>query len=202
MTATHDPRTLDYYSTSAAPYLASRPDRHSRHLELFMNALPKGGRVLELGCGSGRDTQVLLRQGFDVEPTDGCAEIAAIAETELGRPVKVMRHDQLDAFDEFDGVWANATLLHVPRSGLAHVLTLIRRALKANGVHYANYKSGAQDGRDDRDRYYNYLSPEDMLKTYSASGPWRVLQTFAYESDKRYETSQASWVGLLAQKVP
>ena len=201
MSGTHDPQTLRYYSENAAPYLASRPTAESRNIRNFMNALPPGGRVLELGCGSGRDTEVFRKSGFDVVPTDGCDEIAVLAEQRLGSPVSVMRFDQLDAFDEFDGVWANASLHHVPREGLPHVLTLIHRALKRGGVHYANYKAGGKDGRDERARYYSYLSMAQMMAAYQESGAWEVLEQFAYDSDKRYETTVGSWVGVMARKT-
>jgi hypothetical protein len=57
----------------------------------------------------------MLQRGFDVHPTDGVPEMARKAEIRLGRRVRVMRFDELDSSEEYDAVWASASLLHVPR---------------------------------------------------------------------------------------
>ena len=117
----------------------------------------------------------MLAAGFDVRPTDGSPELAAEASRRLGRPVETLLFHDLDAVETYDGIWANACLLHVPRSELAHVLTLIRRALKPGGHFYASFKAGEQDGRDRLDRYYNYPSPEWLRATYASAGSWNSL---------------------------
>ena len=70
----------------------------------------------------------------------------------------------------YDGVWASACLLHVPREELAGIFGRIRRALKPFGVFYASFKIGEGDGRDSLGRYYNYPSPESLESTYAAAG--------------------------------
>ncbi len=76
--------------------------------------------------------------------------------------------------EAYDGVWANACLLHVPRDQLAHVLSLIRRALKPGGVFFASYKEGEVGGRDALDRYYNYPS-QDWLRACRGRQLGRVV---------------------------
>jgi len=76
----------------------------------------------------------MLADGFKVRATDGSPEMAAIASRRLGQSVDAMRFDELDAREAYDGVWASACLLHVPREELAGVLGRIRRALKPDGL--------------------------------------------------------------------
>ena len=102
----------------------------------------------------------MLARGFDVSPTDGSPEMAEVASRRLGRPVGTLLFHDLDAVEAYDGVWANACLLHVPRPELAHMLSLIWRALKPGGVFYASFKTGDAEGRDTLNRYYNYPSPD------------------------------------------
>ncbi len=90
-----DAKTLDYYSGDAESYLASRPDNVSRHLHELLERLAPGACILELGCGAGRDSKAMIAAGFDVDPTDGVTEIAAIAAERLQRDVRVMRFDEL-----------------------------------------------------------------------------------------------------------
>ena len=117
----YDEATLCFYAEEAPVYSSSGPGGASRHLAGFLELLEPGAKVLEIGCGGGRDAEWMLAQGFDVEPTDGVAEMAVKAEARLGRPVRVMRFDELDDVGGYDAVWANASLLHVPRASLPAV---------------------------------------------------------------------------------
>jgi hypothetical protein len=86
-----DEATLDFYAREAPDYVADGPDGACRHLNEFLDRLEDGARILELGCGGGRDAEAMLARGFEVDATDGCQEMAGRAETRLGRPVRVMR---------------------------------------------------------------------------------------------------------------
>lgn len=72
MTA-HDPATLNFYASSAEDYTARLPEGINCDLPRFLDHLPAGASVLELGCGAGRDAAYMLQRGFRVDPTDGCA---------------------------------------------------------------------------------------------------------------------------------
>ena len=163
-----DETTLRFYSVEAPVYTASGPGGTSRHLDSFLDRLEPGARILELGCGGGRDSEAMIARGFNVDPTDGVAEMARQAEQRLGRPVRVMRFDELEAEESYDAVWAHASLLHVPRLHLRSVLSRIYRALKPRGLHFADYKSGGAEGRDGFSRYFNYLSRDELIDAYSA----------------------------------
>jgi len=175
-----DAATLAFYAREAPVYVASGFDGVSRHLGGFLNRLQPGARILELGCGGGRDAAEMLRRGFDVVPTDGVAAMAQKAAERLGMPVAVLRFDELTAVAEFDAVWAHASLLHVPRAGLGDVLAAIHRALKPGGLHFACYKTGDGEARDRLGRLYNYLSPDELAAAYRAVAPWQLIATEAY----------------------
>ena len=125
----------------------------------------------------------MLARGFDVTPTDGSPEMAEIASRRLGRPVGTLLFHDLDAVEAYDGVWANACLLHVPRDQLAGILALIHRALKPGGAFYASYKTGEGDGRDTLNRYYNYPTEDWLRATYAQAGEW----TRSVDRDRRGE---------------
>ena len=108
--------------------------------------------------------------------TDGSPEMAAIALQQLNHPVEAMLFDELDARAAYDGVWASACLLHVPRDELAGVLARIHRSLKPEGLFYARYKVGHGDGRDSLGRYYNYPPAEWLDATCAAAGAWTPVK--------------------------
>jgi SAM-dependent methyltransferase len=169
-----DEKTLQFYRSNAQSY-ADWAKAPSTRLRGFLALLPPGGSILELGCGAGNHSAVMLEAGFSVRATDGSPEMAEIASRRLGHPVEAMLFHELDECETYDGIWASACLLHVPRGELAGILGRVRRALKPSGLFYASFKIGEGDGRDNLGRYYNYPAPEWLQATYSAAGTWDLL---------------------------
>ena len=195
-----DPGTLAFYAAEAPVYAASGPDGASRHLAAFLDRLVPGARILELGCGGGRDAEAMLARGFAIDPTDGTAEIAATAGARIGRPVRVLRFEALDAVEAYDAVWANASLLHVPRPALPAVLAAIHCALRPGGLHFASYKSGGAEGRDRFGRYFNYPSREELAEAYALSGAWEVLATDEGLGGG-YDGRQGPWLAMTLRRA-
>jgi SAM-dependent methyltransferase len=170
----HDAATLAFYDREASAYAARRTEA-GPHLAEFLGRLPAGGRILELGCGDGQDAAAMIAAGFDITPTDGSPKLAQEAERRIGRRVRVMRFEELDAVEAYEAVWANACLLHVPAAGLAGVLARVRRALAPGGLFYAGFKSGDGEGRDSLGRYYNFPNEETLRAAYAEAGGWSRL---------------------------
>lgn len=165
-----DPATIDYYEANAPHYTMSFGTAPSRHLDLFLDRLPNGARILELGCGTGRDAARMHERGFAVDPTDGTAAMVRKARERTGLKVRQLRFDQLDVASEYDAIWAHACLLHVARSELPAILAVINRALIPGGWHFASYKLGDEEGRDLLGRLHNFPSAEWIEGTYRAAG--------------------------------
>jgi SAM-dependent methyltransferase len=194
-----DNETLQFYRRNAEAY-AGWAKAPSTQLKGFLELLPPGGSILELGCSAGNHSSVMLADGFKVRATDGSPEMAAIASRRLGQSVDAMRFDELDAREAYDGVWASACLLHVPRDELTGILERIRRALRPDGVFYASFKIGEGDGgRDSLGRYYNYPSPEWLEATYAAAGSWRSLSSDTSKI-RSFDGTQATMLHLVKQK--
>jgi SAM-dependent methyltransferase len=194
-----DPATLAFYASEASDYAARGPCGIGRHLEPFLMRLAPGARILELGCGSGRDAADMLARGFRVEATDGVPEMAALAAARLGQKVRVMRFDELAVIARYDGVIAAYSLLHVPREGLVGILAKIWRALNPGGWHTATYKTAAAEGRDRLGRYYNYPSEAELRAFYAEAGNWSVVETATGEG-RGYEGGTSSFVTITLQK--
>jgi SAM-dependent methyltransferase len=194
-----DEATLRFYRDNAQAY-ADWAKGPSARLTGFLALLPPGGAILELGCGAGNHSAKMLAAGFAVRPTDGSPEMADIASRRLGHPVEAMLFHELDDDDAYDGVWASACLLHVPRDELAGILARIRRALKPEGVFYASFKLGDGDGRDRLGRYYNYPSAELLQSVYAEAGPWLLLASDTGETIKSFDETPATLLHLTVRK--
>jgi SAM-dependent methyltransferase len=193
-----DEATLQFYRRNARSY-AEWAKAPSARLTGFLALLPKGASILELGCGAGNHSAEILAAGFRLRATDGSAEMAAIASRRLGHPVETLLFEELHAHDAYDGVWASACLLHVPRDDLSGILRRIHQALKPDGLFYASFKAGEDDGRDNLGRYYNYPSPEWLQATYAAAGAWHSVSSGTSEI-KGFDEAPATMLHLVVRK--
>lgn len=194
-----DDETLSFYARNAVTYAGRERRLPSGQLQAFIAALPAGASVLELGTGGGQDAQAMLAAGLDVTPSDASAELAAEAGRILGRPVLVMRFDELDAAETYQGVWASASLLHAPAAELSADFARIYRALRPGGVFTASFKAGTGEGRDKFGRYYNYPSPEG-LRAYCAEAAGWASFAMSEVMGSGYDNLPTRWLWVTVRK--
>lgn len=150
-------KTLDYYNQNADKFILGTLDVDMMTIQnKFISYIPEGGTILDLGCGSGRDSLFFIQKGYDVTAIDGSVEICRQAEKNIGKPVKNMTFDKLNYNSQFDGIWACATLLHVPSNEIRDVIGKIVDALKTGGYFYCSFKYGSYEGEREGRYYTDY----------------------------------------------
>jgi SAM-dependent methyltransferase len=127
-----------------------------------------GGRILDAGCGSGRDSLAFLKEGYQVDAFDASEEICRLASRILGFPVECKRFEDLTGVSIYDGIWACASLLHLPKHELPPIFFKLATALKADGYLYASFKYGSFDG-ERNGRYFSDLTETGLSVAISAS---------------------------------
>ena len=193
-----DPATIAFYEANAPRYTLSFGQAPSRHLDRFLDRLEPGARLLELGCGGGRDSARIIERGFDLDATDGTPAMVRKANERFDVGARVLRFDELDAEEAYDAVWAHACLLHVARADLPGILAAILRALKPGGWHFANYKLGTAEGRDPLGRLTN-LPDEDWLEHVYREAGFRIEATERYRGEGA-DGVQRDWYALTVQR--
>lgn len=158
--------TLKYYQDNAQTFFDGTVNVDMSSLyETFTQHLAPGARVLDAGCGSGRDAKAFLEMGYQVEAFDASPAMVELAREHTGLPVQLMTFADVDWKEEFDGIWCCASLLHVPALELPGVMRRLADALKPGGVWYVSFKYGdgerEVDGRRFTDR--NEASLRRML---------------------------------------
>lgn len=166
-----DKETLAYYGRAAGDY-ADRTAHLDKCLALdaFIAALPKGARVLDLGCGPGVMAGRMAAEGFSVLATDAVPEMVTMAGAHPGVEARVARFDEIEGAGEFDGVWANFSLLHAPRQDLPEHLAAIQRALRPGGLFHIGMKTGEGAKRDDLGRLYTFVTEAELRGLLEAAG--------------------------------
>lgn len=152
-----DPSTISYYDKHGVRFVEETlPIDMADLYAAFLSFIPAGGRILDLGCGAGRDVRYFKSNGYEVVGIDASAEMVAATKSVSDAEVYEMRFDEIPYHNEFDGVWACASLLHVPEEALEEILEQSITALRSKGAMYLSFKLGPSERRKD-DRLFTDL---------------------------------------------
>lgn len=195
---TADPATIAWYAANAAQHVPGFDRAPSRHLDPFLDRLEPAARILELGCGGGRDSARIAARGFALDPTDGTRAMVDKAAEHTGLAARLLRFEDLSACDAYDAVWAHACLIHVPRSDLPAILARIRAALRPGGWHFANFKLGKEEGRDPLGRLHNFPAADWLEATYGVAG-FELVACETYPG-KGADGVKRDWLALTVRK--
>ncbi len=157
-----DERTIEYYEKNSRAYsLSTEPYLVSASLDEFLSLVRKGGRILDCGCGSGRDSRYFLSLGYPVDMIDASAEMCRIAGGYTGLEAVCMDYMDLSPSVLYSGIWAQASLLHERRDNLERAFAVLSSCLEDDGILYASFRYGKGERREG-ERWYTDMD-EDLL---------------------------------------
>ena len=191
--------TLDFYNSMAADFVEGTIHADVESLrQSFLKYIKQGAAILDLGCGSGRDSKYFLDKGYSVTAADGSAELCKLASVYIGRDVAQITFEKLDYDQMFDGVWACASLLHVPFLQLPSIFGRISRALKPGGYLYVSFKYGTFEG-ERNGRYFTDLT-EDRLAIIISQHEELEIREMAVSNDVREDRHDEKWINAIINK--
>ena len=182
--------SLEYFQSTISVDVSSLYDH-------FIKYVPVGSRILDLGCGSGRDTKAFLNKGYVVDAIDGSEDLCKLASDYTGIRVKCMDLRQLVSVGEYNAVWACASLLHISYKELPVVLSRIELALKTPGFVYMSFKYGDFEGIRD-ERYYTDMTPERMAVLLEKTDDLCIIEEW-YSDDARKDKI-VKWYNVILRK--
>lgn len=195
-----DRETIAVYDARAQEYSDLVTDfAEDPSLQDFMQRLPAGGAVLDLGCGPGNAASVFAEAGFTTLAWDASSEMVALAGAHPSVTAEQRVFDDLAALPpaSLDGVWANFSLLHAPRDAMPGHLSAIRNALRPEGHFLIAVKEGTGEVRDSIGRLYTYFTREELQALLTEAG-FRVLNLKAGR-DAGLSGEEADWISLTCQ---
>ena len=191
--------TIDFYDRNAAAFHERTKNIDMRsQMDAFAALLPARAEILDAGCGPGRDLQKFAERGFRVTGCDASRAMVDMASQNTGQTVHHLSFGQIEFIEQFDGIWANASLLHVPAGEIDDAMRRLYRALRVNGVMYMSVKSGdgvrtTDDGRFFKD--YSEASLRQLLARHK-------LELIAVESTAAHpkQLDRNAWLHALTIK--
>lgn len=192
--------TVKYYDQEANSWSASHggDDKESwwkDEMTRFNEYLPSG-RILEIGSGVGKDAESLIRLGYDYTGTDASNGLLELARKRNPSATFIQRYaHKIDhSLGEFDGFWASAVLLHIPRDEMRDSLLAISSVIKNDGVGFITMKEGEDERVDEKTgRLFTYYKEEEFRDVLESTG-FSVLEV------GRRDTEKDNWLLFYVRK--
>lgn len=192
--------SIDYYNKHAIEYYDRTIEADmSSIIEKFVEILPDGAVILDLGCGSGRDSRIFIEEGYDVTSLDGSSELCELAEIHIGKEVHNIKFEDIEFHQVFDGIWACASLLHVEEKDIDCILEKVVNSLTDNGILYMSFQHGDFSGIRNQ-RYYKDYNTKELKELLSRHKQLEIIEIFKTK-DVRKDSSSKKWINVLCRKI-
>ncbi len=187
--------SLNFYEDNAEQFAANTLNLDmSAVYERFLAALPEAGAILDAGCGAGRDVAAFLKLGYPVEAFDASAKLVAIAHKTSAIDIQHSTFLAFESEQRFAGIWACASLLHVPAAQMSGTLRHLGQFLQPHGVMYVSFKYSDEDTQRDGRHFTNCT--EQRLEGF-LKGTGLSINTSWISNDQRPGRTEEQWLNAL-----
>ncbi len=198
--------TIESYDKTVNEYIANVDNLHpAKEAAKFLSFLGRKASILDIGCGPGRDAKIFAGKGYNVVGIDLSKGMIAAAKNRVKNArFKVMDVTNLEfKGDSFDGAWANAILMHLPKKNIGMALKEIHRIIKKNGIFYLSVKEGSGEALLPDDRYgwvkkfWSFFTKNEIENAVKNAG---FILEESYVEGKQRTYATHPWISVFAKK--
>ncbi len=191
--------TNDFYESHAREYFDRTVSANlSSVYDQFLKFVTPNGRILDLGCGSGRDLKAMRDRGFKPVGIDASLSLAKLAAEFSGAHCLTMRFEDFEVEQPFDAVWACASLIHIPKTNLSSILNRIYDALISGGMLFVSVKVGDGEELLPDGRFFAYYTPPELEFSLSKAG--FAIDYSWISSDSLRPAQDIRWLNIIAHR--
>lgn len=186
----YNKNAVEFYSGSVLADMSIACDK-------FLRYVPSGGRILDAGCGSGRDSLYFMKRGYEVVSFDASEQMVKLSSELTGQQTLLIKFEDVEFIEEFDGIWACASLLHVPKLDIKNVMMKLIKGLKSGGIFYGSFKYG--EGEELKgERLFNFYDENSLLEMITEVGGLEVIEVWTTQ-DVRPGREDERWINCLCR---
>ncbi|MGL5963897.1 MAG: class I SAM-dependent methyltransferase [Fusobacteriaceae bacterium] len=194
---------MQYYNDNAERFfnetvnadMSEQIDKFLKYLNKNFN--DKNINIIDLGCGSGRDSKTFIEKGYEVTPLDISPVLAREASLYIGRDVLVQDIRDIVFQQEFSGIWACASLLHISFEEMESTLKKCYTALKQNGIFYSSFKYGERD-YEKEGRWFTCFT-ENRFREILKKNDFQEIE-ISVTKDVRVGRENEKWLNVILKK--
>ena len=192
--------TLSYYNTNTSSFIESTQSvQMTKAWNRFTSKVTSGALILDLGCGSGRDTKYFLEHGFKVEAMDGSEELCKAASEYTGITVNQQLFQDWKSEAKYNAIWACSSILHLSKQELKQVIGNIRDALLPAGIFYTSFKYGNFESVRNG-RYFTDLTEASFEELINEVSGFEIIEEWI-TSDVRPGREEEKWLNVILKKI-
>lgn len=189
----------DYYNINSQQFFDDTANVNMTTLyQKFLPLLPIAGSIIDAGCGSGRDSKYFKTQSYQIHAFDASKELADKASVFINQSVEIATFQSINLTRKFDGIWACASLLHVPKVELISAVDNLQKHLRGGGVFYMSFKYGNSE-REHNGRKFTDMN-EDSLNQLLESIEHLHLKETWITGDNRPGRESEQWLNAILIK--
>jgi cyclopropane fatty-acyl-phospholipid synthase-like methyltransferase len=193
-------KTIEYYNNNSEEFLKGTVNADMKYWQdRFLSYLKPGDKILDAGCGSGRDSKYFLDKNMEVVSFDASIKMCEYASKNIGSEVKCMKFEDIDYVNEFNGIWACASLIHVRKKDMKSIIVKLRDALKDKGILYASFKLGNKE-EERNGRFFNDYTLEELKELVECMDEFEILE-LVETGDVRENHRNEYWVNIVFKLV-
>lgn len=187
--------TIDYYEKNAQQFIQDTLNKDMNvQYSIFEKYIQEGSHILDAGCGSGRDSLYFKDRGHRCTAFDISKKMCDFASKLLDQEVYQLSFEELKFQNEFDAIWASASLLHVPKEEILSSIKRLSVALKPKGIIYTSFKLGETEYVKG-DRLFNSYTKESFQELIDFTS-FRMEESFVLE-DSRPDKRGEYWLNCI-----